>query len=151
VFDSLIRQVNPGTRFSADQNTIRAKKHWLKHTVKSQGRITLDKGAVNALLNKGASLLPIGIKSVARSFDVGDCVDLVDQQTKTIIAKGITQYSNKELKRIKGKHSDEIKLILGHEEGDVVIHRDDMVIIEHNIELKTAKIAPKDAEAKGTK
>ncbi len=151
VFSSLIRQINPGTRFSADKNTIRAKKHWLKHTVKSQGRITLDKGAVNALLNKGASLLPIGIKSVARTFDVGDCVDIVDQQTKTIIAKGITQYSNKELKRIKGKHSDEIKLILGHEEGDVVIHRDDMVVLEQNVEVKPAKVAPKNSEEQGNK
>lgn len=151
VFDSLIREVNPGTRFSANINTVKAKKHWLKHTVKSQGRITLDKGAVNALLNKGASLLPVGIKSVAKKFDVGDCVDLIDQQTKTIIAKGITQYSNKELKRIKGKHSDEIKLILGHEEGAEVIHRDDMVIIEQNIKVKPAKIAPKDIEEIGTK
>ena len=150
VFESLIRGVNPGTLFSAEQNTIKAKKHWLKHTVKSHGRITLDKGAVNALLNKGASLLPVGIKSVARIFDVGDCVDIIDQQTKTIIAKGITQYSNKELKRIKGKHSDEIKLILGHDAGDEVIHRDDMVVIEQNIEVKPAKVAPKETEIKGT-
>jgi len=143
VFASLIREVNPGTRFSADKNIISAKKHWLKHTVKSQGRITLDSGAVNALLNKGASLLPIGIKSVAKNFDVGDCVDLIDQHTKIIIAKGITQYSNKELRRIKGKHSDEIEITLGHEEGAVVIHRDDMVILEQNIEVEPAKIAPK--------
>ena len=129
-FDSLVKGINPGTHFSADKNIISAKKHWLKHTVKSQGKITLDKGAVNALLNKGASLLPIGIKSVAKKFDVGDCVDLIDQQSKTIIAKGITQYSNKELKRIQGKHSDEIELTLGHAEGVVVIHRDDMVLLE---------------------
>jgi len=145
VFSSLIRKVNPGTRFSADKNIISAKKHWLKHTVKSQGKITLDRGAVNALLNKGASLLPIGIKSVARKFDAGDSVDIIDQATKTVIAKGITQYSHYELKKIKGKHSDEIENTLGHEEGSVVIHRDDMVILEQNIEVKPAKIAPKKA------
>jgi len=143
VFSSLIKQVNPGTYFSGHTDIISAKKHWLKHTVKSQGRITIDKGAVNALLNTGASLLPIGIKSVAKQFDVGDCVDLVDIQTKTIIAKGITQYSNKELKRIRGKHSDEIEITLGHEEGVEVIHRDDMVILEQNIEVKPVTIAPK--------
>lgn len=143
VFSSLLSHINPGTHFAADEYIIKAKKHWLKHTLKSQGRITLDRGAVNALLNKGASLLPIGIKSVAKKFDVGDCVDLIDQETKTIIAKGITQYSHNELKRIKGKHSDDIENTLGHEEGDVVIHRDDMVILEQNIEFKPAKIAPK--------
>jgi glutamate 5-kinase len=143
VFSSLIRKVNPGTRFSADKNIITAKKHWLKHTVKSQGKITLDRGAVNALLNKGASLLPIGIKSVAKQFDAGDSVDLIDQATKTIIAKGITQYNHNELKKIKGKHSNDIENSLGHEEGPVVVHRDDMVILEQNIEVKPAKIAPK--------
>lgn len=142
VFASLIRKVNPGTQFSADKNIISAKKHWLKHTVKSQGRVTLDKGAVHALLNQGASLLPIGIKSIARKFDVGDCVDLIDQQTKAIIAKGITQYSHYELKRIKGKHSNEIKSTLGHEEGAVVIHRDDMVILEPNITAQATTEAP---------
>lgn len=151
VFASLIRGVNPGTLFSAEKNTVKAKKHWLKHTVKSHGRVTLDKGAVDALLNKGASLLPIGIKSVARKFDAGDCVDLIDQQTKTIIAKGITQYSNKELKRIKGKHSNEIKATLGHKEGAVVIHRDDMVIIEQNVKVKPATISPKEHEEIGNK
>jgi glutamate 5-kinase len=143
VFSSLIRKVNPGTRFSADKNIISAKKHWLKHTVKSQGKITLDRGAVNALLNKGASLLPIGIKSVAKKFDAGYSVDLIDQETKTVIAKGITQYNHNELKKIKGKHSNDIENSLGHEEGPVVIHRDDMVILEQNIEVKPAKIAPK--------
>ncbi|MBL0709489.1 MAG: glutamate 5-kinase [Colwellia sp.] len=151
VFSSLIKKVNPGTYFSGHTEIISAKKHWLKHTVNSQGRITIDKGAVNALLNTGASLLPIGIKSVARSFDVGDCVDLVDVQTKTIIAKGITQYSNKELKRIKGKHSDEIEITLGHEEGVEVIHRDDMVILEQNIEVKPVTIAPKKSVPKTDK
>ena len=87
--------------------------------------------------------MPIGIKSVARKFDAGDSVDIIDQATKTVIAKGITQYNHYELKKIKGKHSDEIANTLGHEEGPVVIHRDDMVILEQNIEVKPAKIAPK--------
>ena len=66
VFASLLAQINPGTRFCADKDVIKAKKHWLKHTLKSQGRITLDSGAVNALVNKGASLLPAGIKSISQ-------------------------------------------------------------------------------------
>lgn len=42
VFDSLLEEVNPGTHFIADKNIIRAKKHWLKHSLKSQGKIILD-------------------------------------------------------------------------------------------------------------
>ena len=133
VFASLLEQVNPGTRFAADKDIITAKKHWLKHTVKSQGKITIDRGAVNALFNKGASLLPIGIKSVSRKFNAGDSVDLIDQESNVLIAKGITQYSHSELKHIKGKHSDDIAITLGHKEGAVVVHRDDMVLLENNI------------------
>lgn len=129
VFDSLLKEVNPGTHFVADKNSIRAKKHWLKHSLKSQGQIILDEGAVNALLNKGASLLPKGIKSVHCQFQPGDSVDLIDEISKKIIAKGISLYSQSDLKRIMGQHSDDIDSILGHDQGDVVVHRDDMVIL----------------------
>lgn len=129
VFSSLLKEVNPGTRFVADSNIITAKKHWLKHSLKSQGKIYLDAGAVNALINKGASLLPAGIKSVNNKFTAGDSVDLIDAQNKKLIAKGISLYNHHDLKRIMGKHSDEIDNILGHDQGDVVVHRDDMVIL----------------------
>ncbi len=133
VFAALLAQINPGTRFTADKDIITAKKHWLKHTIKSQGKITIDRGAVNALVTQGASLLPIGIKSVSDKFNAGDSVDLIDQDSKVLIAKGITQYSHSELKHIKGKHSNDIAMALGHKEGAVVVHRDDMVLLENNI------------------
>lgn len=129
VFASLLAHKNPGTRFAADKDIIRAKKHWLKHTLKSQGRITLDSGAVNALVNKGASLLPAGIKSIDSKFNAGDCVDLIDHQNNRLIAKGICLYNHSDLQRIMGKHSDDIANILGHSQSDTVVHRDDMVIL----------------------
>jgi glutamate 5-kinase len=129
VFSSLLAQTNPGTRFAADKDIIKAKKHWLKHTLKSQGKISLDSGAVNALVNKGASLLPAGIKSIDSKFKAGDSVDLIDHQSNRLIAKGISLYSHTDLKRIMGKHSDDIATILGHNQSNVVVHRDDMVIL----------------------
>lgn len=129
VFASLLAQQNPGTRFAADKDIIKAKKHWLKHTLKSQGKITLDSGAVNALVNKGASLLPSGIKTIEQHFKAGDAVDLIDHQNNHFIAKGISLYSHSDLQRIMGKHSDEIAIILGHNQSNVVVHRDDMVIL----------------------
>jgi glutamate 5-kinase len=129
VFSSLLAHTNPGTRFAADEDIITAKKHWLKHTLKSQGKITLDSGAVNALVNKGASLLPSGIKSIDKKFKAGDSVDLFDHQNNSLIAKGICLYNHTDLKRIMGKHSDDIANILGHNQSNVVVHRDDMVIL----------------------
>jgi glutamate 5-kinase len=129
VFASLLQEKNPGTRFSADKEIITAKKHWLKHSLRSHGKIYLDAGAVNALINKGASLLPSGITSVINKFEAGDSVDLIDVKSKKLIAKGISLYNHNDLQRIMGKHSGEISSILGHDEGDVVVHRDDMVIL----------------------
>ena len=131
VFSSLLNKINPGTRFAADKNIITAKKHWLKHTLKSNGQITLDAGAVNALINQGASLLPAGILSVANNFQAGDTIELIDGQSNRIIAKGICLYNHHDLKRIMGKQSGEIDGILGHDFGDVIVHRDDMVLL-HN-------------------
>ena len=129
VFDSLLAEVNPGTHFIAHNDIITARKHWLKHSLKSQGKIIIDAGAVHALLNKGASLLPTGIKSVQSAFHRGDTVDLVDEKSKKVIAKGISLYSQYDLQRIMGQHSDNIDKILGYDQGDVVVHRDDMVIL----------------------
>jgi glutamate 5-kinase len=129
VFSSLLKQVNPGTRFIADKDIITAKKHWLKHTRQSQGKIILDSGAVNALLSKGASLLPAGIKAIENEFKAGESVDLIDHKSKRIIGKGICLYGHYDLRRIMGKHSNDIVTILGHNHGAVVIHRDDMVIL----------------------
>jgi len=129
VFSSILAQKNPGTRFAADKDIIKAKKHWLKHTLKSQGKISLDAGAVNALVNKGASLLPAGIKSIENKFKAGDCVDLIDQHSNSLIAKGICLYNHTDLKRIMGKHSTDITDVLGHSQSNVVVHRDDMVIL----------------------
>ncbi|MEI6893455.1 MAG: glutamate 5-kinase [Colwellia sp.] len=129
VFTALLAHKNPGTHFVPDKHIITAKKHWLKHTLKSRGKIKLDSGAVNAVVNKGASLLPAGIKSVTNRFKAGDAIELIDAQNNTVIAKGITLYSHYDLKRIMGKHSNDITTILGHDYGDVVVHRDDMVVL----------------------
>ena len=129
IFETLLKGENPGTRFTASKEVSKAKKHWLKHILKSNGHVFLDEGAVNAVLNKGASLLPSGILSVSGNFSAGDSVDLVDSQSKQIIAKGICQYSFNDLLRIKGENSDKIHAILGFRPSKVIIHRDDMVVI----------------------
>lgn len=129
VFESLLQGKNPGTRFKAHQAATKARKHWLKHTLKSTGKVSLDNGAANALINKGASLLPSGVTQVEGDFAAGESVDIIDAKTSTIIAKGICQYSQRDLLKIKGNNSSEIADILGYCPSKVVIHRDDMVII----------------------
>jgi glutamate 5-kinase len=129
VFDKLLKGENPGTRFRAKQAAIKARKHWLKHTLKSSGKVRLDAGAVNAVINKGASLLPSGITQVTGDFVAGESVDIINASTQEIIAKGICQYSKQDLLRIMGCNSDKIIELLGFCPSKVIIHRDDMVVL----------------------
>jgi len=129
IFESLLKGDNPGTRFKAKQPATKARKHWLKHTLKSSGKVYLDKGAVNAIVSKGASLLPSGITNIHGVFIAGESVEIVNATSKQIIAKGICQYSQQDLLRIKGCKSDEIINVLGYCPSKVVIHRDDMVVL----------------------
>jgi glutamate 5-kinase len=126
-FDALLRGEAAGTLFVRQQDRQSAKKHWLQHSLKSQGSITLDSGAVQALLHKGASLLAKGISAVQGQFDKGDAIWLCDSSGKQL-AKGICQYSATELHLIKGLHSQQIADILGFCPSEAVVHRDDIAL-----------------------
>jgi len=129
VFEKLLHGENPGTHFIAQQGAVRARKHWLKHTLKSNGKVLLDAGAVNALTKKGASLLPSGIIEVNGDFTAGDCIDIYDGKHEQPIAKGISQYNCRDLARIQGTKSDGITALLGCCPSKVAVHRDDMVVL----------------------
>jgi glutamate 5-kinase len=129
VFEQISRGDNPGTHFIAQQVATRARKHWLKHTLKSNGKVSLDPGAVSALTKQGASLLPSGVAEVSGDFQAGDCIDIYDAKNAQQIAKGISQYNARDLQRIKGSKSDKITALLGCCPSKVVIHRDDMVVL----------------------
>lgn len=130
VFEKILRGENPGTHFVAKHGAAPARKHWLKYTLKSNGKVMLDTGAVSALIKKGASLLPSGVVAVKGNFEAGDCVDIYDDKNNQHIAKGISQYGARDLTRIQGKRSDDISNILGFCPSKVVVHRDDMVLLK---------------------
>ena len=129
-FSNLSNQQHVGTWFKAVHNKKTAKKQWLKYTLKSSGKIAVDKGAEAALLGNGASLLAKGIVSVEGDFVRGDAIDI--EYNNAIIAKGLSQYSNKELALILGKDSTEFESILGFrldsKHTEEIIHRDDLVL-----------------------
>ncbi len=129
VFSALLQGHNPGTCFVAKQLPMKAKKHWLKHTLKSHGVVVIDAGAVNALKTKGASLLASGIVGVDGQFAKGESVSIVHGESQEVLAKGICQYSHQELQKIQGKGSNEIETILGYCPSKEIIHRDDLVLV----------------------
>ncbi len=109
---------------------LKGKKRWIGFYARAKGKIYVDHGAYSAIVQGGKSLLPGGIVKVEGEFDRGDVVFIVDPQGKPF-AKGLTNYSSQELEKIKGKKTSELSRILGYKYRDEVIHRDDMVLLEH--------------------
>lgn len=102
-----------GTLFLSD-SSISKKRRWIK-AVHTNASVVIDSGAEVAI-GKHCSLLPIGIVSVEGSFEKGEVVDIVCEGH--LVAKGIPSYGSEELRRIAGKHSDEINRILGYRTHD---------------------------------
>ena len=115
-----------GTTFLTGKERLSKRKQWLNFNLPSLGEILVDKGAAEALVKKGKSLLPGGITAVKGKFDSGDPVTISDGRQE--IGKGIVNYSSEEIEEIKGSHSNKIKKILGYFSKSEVIHRDNMVI-----------------------
>ncbi len=90
------------------------------------GEITVDEGATAAMLERGSSLLPKGIKSVTGNFSRGEVIRICNLQGRDI-AHGVSRYNSDALRRIAGHHSQQIDAILGYEYGPVAVHRDDMI------------------------
>ncbi len=97
-----------GTLFVAKEK-LSNKERWIKFS-KAKGKIIVDKGAENAIKNN-KSLLSVGIKKIEGDFNKNDIIQISD------IAKGISDYSSKELNNIKGK------------KGKVVVKSENVVLL----------------------
>ena len=120
------------TLFKANNTPLSARKSWIAAGLNIDAGISLDKGAVLALKN-GSSLLPAGILNVFGSFERGDLINILDQNNVKV-ASGLTAYGSGETKLIAGKNTKQIKNLLGYSGRDEIIHRDDLVLNEKNIE-----------------
>lgn len=117
-----------GTRFPPLADRLESRKRWLLGGLAPAGRITVDDGAVSALLAHGRSLLPVGIVAVQGQFDRGDTVRICNAAGQEI-ARGLTRYGVASLEQIKGRRSEDIAGILGYENSPEVVHRDDLVVL----------------------
>jgi glutamate 5-kinase len=116
-----------GTFFASNQSSLTHRKQWIAFTLRPKGEITLDEGAVAALVIRGKSLLPSGILSVKGTFLPGDPVSCTTGEG-IVFAQGLSNYSAESLQRIKGKQTSEIQQLLGALEYEEVIHRDNLAL-----------------------
>jgi glutamate 5-kinase len=129
--DILIRISNGeerGTLFPPRVNKMESRKRWMLSGLASKGKIIVDQGAVLAVKEQNRSLLSAGVVEMEGHFGRGEIVDIFDKEGNHI-ACGISNYSSTDMIVIKGVRSDRIPGLLGHEYGDEVIHRNNMVIL----------------------
>jgi glutamate 5-kinase len=117
-----------GTQLTAQTAQLTARKQWMADHLQTAGKVTIDAGAVQKLTMEGKSLLPIGVTGVVGDFGRGDVVTCLDPAGKPV-ARGISNYSSSETRRIIRKPSSEIATILGFVEEPELIHRDNMVLL----------------------
>ncbi|AEK63719.1 glutamate 5-kinase [Collimonas fungivorans] len=117
-----------GTQLNAQTAQLTARKQWMADHLKTAGKVVLDAGAVQKLRNEGKSLLPIGVTAVSGEFGRGDVITCTDGDGHAI-ARGISNYTSSEARRIMRHPSAEIQSILGFVEESELIHRDNMVLL----------------------
>jgi len=120
-----------------------ARKQWIAGTLRPAGAITIDAGALRALLD-GRSLLPAGVTGTRGRFDRGDTVSVLASDGSEV-ARGIIAYSDGDAARIIGRKSSEIAELLGFRGRDEMIHRDDLVLLRPEATGATAMSAPQPA------
>jgi glutamate 5-kinase len=122
---SAVAGTGKGTYFASSLHSISAKKHWVGFLSVPQGRIIVDSGAEEALLNKGRSLLPAGITAAEGEFHPGDVVEVVNKAGR-ILGRGVTHYAAWQITAVAGLSSEEalrrVEVIRIE-----VIHRDEWV------------------------
>ena len=115
------------TTYFAPREGASARKSWLAGRLSIKGRIRVDAGAVKAL-KKGGSLLPAGASSVEGEFKRGDVIDITSE-SGVPVARGLSEYDAADAARICGLKSSELEEVLGAVPRNVMVHRDQMVML----------------------
>ena len=125
-----------GTLFLPSAEHLNSRKYWIAFTLRPRGRLMVDEGAKEAIVQDGKSLLPSGITHVEGDFAIGDAVSCVDADGN-LIARGLVNYSAEEMRKIMGLKSSQIEQTLGYKDYDEAIHRDNLAVtIHHNEKTK---------------
>jgi glutamate 5-kinase len=117
-----------GTQLTAQTARLTARRQWMVDHLHTAGEVVIDAGAVQKLTWEGKSLLPIGVVAVKGQFRRGEVITCVSEDG-TVVARGLTNYTGSEVRRIMRHSSAEIEGILGYVEGPELIHRDNMVVL----------------------
>jgi glutamate 5-kinase len=117
-----------GTTFAPAEVRLPTRMLWLAYATTPRGSVSLDDGAVRAVVDRRMSLLAAGVTSVTGEFVAGDPVDLLDQNGHAV-ARGLVNFDVTELPGLLGRSTPDLARELGPAFGREVVHRDDIVLL----------------------
>jgi len=127
ILSRVLRGEEVGTLFLPAGDKIPGRKRWIAFSARAAGSVTVDEGAAAAICTRGKSLLAAGVVAVSGTFRSGELIAIKNERGE-VIAKGLSNYSSEEIGKIRGRHSREIKKILGYSAYNEVVHRNNMVL-----------------------
>ncbi|KKW61941.1 gamma-glutamyl kinase [Mycolicibacterium elephantis] len=113
-----------GTVFAARPQRMSARKFWVRYAAEASGSLTLDDGAVRAVVRQRRSLLPAGITALSGRFYGGDVVELRAQDA-TMVARGVVAYDHTELETMLGRSTSDLPADMRRP----AVHADDLVAV----------------------
>ncbi|MFT5524719.1 MAG: glutamate 5-kinase [Pirellulaceae bacterium] len=128
ILTAILRGEEVGTLLLAQGKAVSPRKRWIAFSARPQGAIRLDAGAHRAVSDQGRSLLAIGIAKVEGEFVKGDVLSLLDPDGNEF-ARGLTNYSSAEVRRVQGVRSEKIAEVLGQRPYEEVIHRNNLALL----------------------
>ncbi|MCB9628098.1 MAG: glutamate 5-kinase [Sandaracinaceae bacterium] len=126
LIEKILAGQDVGTLILPTGTPLASRKHWIAYTLKPRGVLVVDRGAAKALSAGKVSLLPRGVIGVRGEFEAGDAVSIQDLDGEEI-ARGLARYGTGHAARLAGAKSSEISDRIGRHDGDVLVHKDDMV------------------------
>jgi glutamate 5-kinase len=113
-----------GTVFAPRPSRMSARRFWVRYAAESAGALTLDAGAVRAVVKQRRSLLAAGITEVSGRFFGGDVVELRDLDGE-MVARGVVAYDAGELTTMIGRSTTDLPA----EMRRPAVHADDLVAV----------------------
>lgn len=131
VLNSLFSGQGGGTLFLARRGAhlSRRERFIAFNRITPRGRVFIDDGAARALTERKKSLLPAGVRRTEGDYARQDVIEVVGPDGHAL-ARGLTNYSSREVAEILGRRTSEIEAVLGARDYDEVIHRDNLVVLE---------------------
>jgi glutamate 5-kinase len=122
--DAIARVPGVGTVFPPHERRVPSRKLWIAFAIGAAGRLVVDDGARLALIERGTSLLPAGVRKVEGDFSEGDAVEIAGLDG-VVFARGLSKVDAAMASAVMGRRTNDLPPGVSHE----LVHRDDLVVL----------------------